>query len=295
VAQSADTVTLDQIPGAIGFPHEVMPTSWFQIEWSDALKPGDVKPLKYFKKELVLYRTEDGVAHLADAYCAHLGAHLGHGGRVEGCELVCPFHGWRWNTDGTNALVPSEGKPSASRRVLKIWDVIETNGIIWAWHDVLGRPPLWEAPAERRGENRFLPVYPHCTYRWEKIRAQPQFIAENTVDLDHLIYVHKNGLLPVVREEDQIPDYSEEGHVWANRRAHPMQSSFCIGIGLVLVEFPFDETRPHRMPAILYNTTTPIDDEYSDMFGTILVTQDMGAEGAVSLMRTALWPMQFSL
>jgi hypothetical protein len=33
------------------------------------------------------------------------------------------------------------------------------------------------------------------------------------------------------------------------------------------------------MPAILYNTTTPIDDEHSDMFGTILVKQDMTAEG----------------
>lgn len=279
MAQPANPVTLDQIPGAIGFPHKVMPTGWFQVEWSDALKRGDVKPLKYFKKDLVLYRTDDGTAHLADAFCAHLGAHLGYGGRVEGCELVCPYHGWRWNGDGTNALVPSEGKPSTSRRVLKIWDVVESNGIIWTWHDVAGRPPLWDAPAERRHENEFLPVYPHCIYRWEKIRAQPQFIAENTVDLDHLIFVHKNKLLPTVREEDQIPNYVEEGYVWANRRKLPMHSSFCVGIGLVLVEFPFDAERPHRMPAILFNTTTPIDNEYSDMFGTILVTQDMSAEG----------------
>jgi phenylpropionate dioxygenase-like ring-hydroxylating dioxygenase large terminal subunit len=256
-----------------------VPTSWFQVEWSDVLKVGDVKPLKYFNQDLVLFRTEDGKANLTSAYCPHMGAHLGYGGTVEGCQIKCPYHGWQWNTDGTNAIVPSEGKPSTSRRALKVWEVVESNGIIWTWHDALGRAPMWDAPPERRHEDNFLPIYPHCSYKWDNIRARPQYIAENTVDLDHLIFVHKNGVLPVIRTEEQIPNYVEEGHVWANRRAHPLQSSICVGIGLVMVEFPFDETRPHRMPGILYHATTPIDDEHSDMFGTMMVRQDMTAEG----------------
>ena len=275
-----NALTLDQVPGAVGFPYKSVPTSWFQVGWSDALQVRDVKPLKYFQKDLVLYRTDDGVAHLADAYCPHLGAHLGYGGRVEGCEMVCPYHGWRWNSDGSNALAPSEGKASSTRRIMKQWEVVETNGIIWTWHDALGRPPLWPAPEERRHEDDFLPAYPACTFVWENARVRPQYPAENTVDLDHLIFVHRNGLLPVTdRKAEQLPEFIEEGHVWHNKRPLPMHSSKCVGIGLVMVDFPFDETRPHRMPAILYNATTPIDDENSDYFTTILVRQDMSAEG----------------
>ncbi|MFA7602798.1 MAG: Rieske 2Fe-2S domain-containing protein [Novosphingobium sp.] len=279
MGEKSDVLYLDDMPEATGFPTKVMPTSWFQVDWSDALKIGDVKPLKYFNQDLALFRTADGRANLTSAYCPHMGAHLGYGGTVEGCTLKCPYHGWEWNTDGTSALVPSEGKPSTSRRGLKVWDVVESNGIIWTWHDSRGRPPLWDAPAERRHEDNYLPVYPHCTYTWADIRARPQYIAENTVDLDHLIFVHKNGILPVVREEAHIPQYTEEGHIWANRRPHPMQSSACIGIGLVVVTFPFDESRPHRMPGVLFHCTTPIDDERSDMFGTMMVRQDMAAEG----------------
>ena len=279
MSKPPESLTLDQIPDAVGFPHKVMPTGWFQVGWSDALKVGEVRPLRYFKKDLVLFRTQDGLAHLADAHCPHMGAHLGHGGRVEGCELVCAFHGWHWNGKGVNTLVPSEGKPSASRRVLKLWEVVETNGIVWTWHDTLGRAPLWPAPQERRHEDNFLPVFPHCTYKWEKARIQPHLTAENTVDLDHLIFIHRNRLMPVLRQEDQLPEYVEEGHMWANRRPFPMQSSTCVGIGLVLVEIPFDPERPHRMPGILFSATTPIDNEYGAMFGTMLVRQDMSAEG----------------
>ena len=34
----------------------------------------------------MLYRNLQGKVCLADAYCPHLGAHLGHGGQVEQCD-----------------------------------------------------------------------------------------------------------------------------------------------------------------------------------------------------------------
>jgi hypothetical protein len=58
------------------------PRGWFVIQFSDELGRGDVKPLRYFGKDLVLFRTESGKPAILDAYCPHLGAHLGHGGKV---------------------------------------------------------------------------------------------------------------------------------------------------------------------------------------------------------------------
>ena len=43
---------------------------------------------------LVMARWQNGDVRVMDAYCPHLGADIGVGGRVEGNCLVCPFHGW---------------------------------------------------------------------------------------------------------------------------------------------------------------------------------------------------------
>ena len=76
------------------FPYEKPASSWYQVAWADDVPPGTTRPLQYFGEELVLWRGHDGVLRLFDAFCPHLGAHMGYGGWVEGRdELVCPFHG----------------------------------------------------------------------------------------------------------------------------------------------------------------------------------------------------------
>ncbi len=61
-----------------------MPFGWFVIGYSDELAVGQVKPLRYFGQELVMWRGVDGQVRVLEAFCRHLGAHLGHGGRVQG-------------------------------------------------------------------------------------------------------------------------------------------------------------------------------------------------------------------
>ena len=57
-----------------------MPNGWFCVTRSHELKTGEVKSLKFCEKDVVAFRTETGVATLLDAFCPHLGAHLGEGG-----------------------------------------------------------------------------------------------------------------------------------------------------------------------------------------------------------------------
>ena len=74
-----------------------LPTGWFQVGWSDDVPMGTVRPLRYFGSELVAFRDDDGMLHILDAHCRHLGGHLGYGGHVQGDCVVCPFHGWHWD------------------------------------------------------------------------------------------------------------------------------------------------------------------------------------------------------
>ena len=93
------------------------PRGWFVIGVSTELASGDVRPIRYFARDLVLYRTSDGVAHVLDAFCPHLGAHLGHGGCLEDDKLVCPFPAWKFATDGSIAEIPYANKIPKKTRI----------------------------------------------------------------------------------------------------------------------------------------------------------------------------------
>ena len=115
------------------FPFPI-PRGWFFVAYSDELATGEVRTLNYFERELVLFRRADGVAHVVDAFCPHLGAHLGHGGTVVGNTLRCPFHGWRFGGDGACVEVPYATRIPATAR-LKLWPTIERNGFVLVWYD----------------------------------------------------------------------------------------------------------------------------------------------------------------
>jgi len=277
------TVTLDDMPEILGWDKKVFPTGWFQVAWSDEIEYGAVRPLKYFGKHMVLYRTEDGRAIVQSAFCPHMGAHLGYGGRVDGDRIVCPYHGWEWGCDGRNKLVPSDGKASGTNRVLKNYVAAETNGIIWIWHDVLGRDPMWAAPRDYSKDEDYLPAWPHSVHKTSNVRLQPQWVAENTVDVDHLLFVHQSKVIPTLASERSPIEYRQEGHIWYNNRQHPLQSSLTEGVGVQFIIVPRDPSQPQRVPSVLISSTTPIDEEHSDFFHTNLVMQDKEAEGGDGL------------
>jgi phenylpropionate dioxygenase-like ring-hydroxylating dioxygenase large terminal subunit len=86
------------------------------------------KPLavKVDGREIVLFRTESGLAGALDDVCVHRRMRLSCGS-VCGEELVCPYHGWRFRTDG-NAESPGTPKMRAQA---PNFDVREEQGIVW--------------------------------------------------------------------------------------------------------------------------------------------------------------------
>jgi 3-ketosteroid 9alpha-monooxygenase subunit A len=176
------------------FPIQPFPTGWFQIAYSDEIGAGDVVPLTYFGKELVAYRTTGGVLHVVDAFCAHLGAHLGYGGRVEGECVVCPFHEWRWGPDGRNVSIPYASRPNAKAR-LTTWAVREVNGLAMAWYHPAGEPPSWEMdPVPELTDPAFAAVARTAF----DITVHPQEVFENSVDLAHFLSIHQAARMPDV-------------------------------------------------------------------------------------------------
>ena len=107
------------------YPITRHPDGWFAVARSEELAPGAVEAVSFMGHEVVLVRTGSGEARVFDAHCVHLGAHLGHGGRMEGDTLVCPFHAWRFGPDGRCVGVPYASRVPA-RAGLRSWPVVVT-------------------------------------------------------------------------------------------------------------------------------------------------------------------------
>ena len=191
---------------AVSRPQAPMPIpfGWYCVLYSDELQAKTSMPLKYFDTDLVLFRTEAGRAVLFDAYCPHLGAHLGYGiheesgqgGRIQGETIACPFHGWRFNVDGEVVEIPYAEKipPKArGKACIRSWPVCEANGAIYTWYHPDRIEPMWQLPdhPEAGGEQWSE------QQRYEGlVRTHIQEMAENSADMAHFLFVHRTADIP---------------------------------------------------------------------------------------------------
>ncbi|MBO0884675.1 MAG: Rieske 2Fe-2S domain-containing protein, partial [Mycobacterium sp.] len=172
--------------------------------WSDEIEVGRIKNLKYFDQEMVAWRAESGVLTVMNAYCEHLGAHLGYGGTVKGEVLQCPFHGWQWSQQGRNVCIPYEDRPNRGRRITT-YPVVERNESVYIWHDIDGREPFFEAPdvfASFADNSSAADYYPQQRLFNQGLEVHPQYILENGVDFAHFKYVHNTPIVPVFTRHD---------------------------------------------------------------------------------------------
>ncbi len=172
-----------------------IPSGWFALRYSDELVPGQVEAIDYFGRNLVLFRTEAGEAVVFDAFCPHLGTHLGHGGVVEGERLRCPFHGWAFAASGRCVDIPYAARIPRMARTA-VWQIVEQSGRIWIWHGAGGESPFYAVP--RIPELEGDAWQDHQRYYWS-LRTCMQEMSENGADSAHFRFVHDMKAVPELK------------------------------------------------------------------------------------------------
>jgi nitrite reductase/ring-hydroxylating ferredoxin subunit len=170
------------------FPH---PDGWFCAGFSAQWRAGTTRTVPMAGKDVVIYRTRKGVLRAIEPYCPHMGAHLGVGGKVEGEQLLCPFHHFRFSTDGQCVSTPY-GKPS--KAPLTLLPSQERHGIVWVWLHHAGEPPSWELSDALTGIGDRAPQ----AYHQVELAGYPQDIAENIADYGHFLTLHGMAALDVI-------------------------------------------------------------------------------------------------
>ena len=166
------------------------PRGWFVVAFSEELGAAAVKSLRYFGQDLVAYRGADGGVRVTDAFCPHLGAHLGFGGTVVGNAIQCPFHAWRFGEGGMCVEIPYARKIPPGAK-LRTWPVLERNGVIMVWHDAAGGAPDYDIPVlPEYGNEAWLPWSTHLY----KVATHPREIVDNLADKAHFPAVHQTRI-----------------------------------------------------------------------------------------------------
>lgn len=244
------------------------PMGWYSVERSHQLLVGEVKPVQAFDRELVLYRTRSGVAVVQDAFCPHLGAHLGHKGRVVGETVRCPFHGWRYGTDGKCVEIPySDEIPERAR--LRTWHTEEKNGEVYVWFHPENTEPEWPLPElPELGD----PNWTSPRYTEHLVPAHVQDICENSCDPVHFQFVH--GQMSVPDSSVTIDDDGRTMHLHSEMKdadypGHLHATTYSPGFAMVRTSYgPGAEM-------IMYNSAQPIDRNETMMRWTLIVRREI--------------------
>lgn len=153
--------------------------------------------------KMALYKTESGDIHLVRDICPHRGVPLTKGW-VEGEEIVCPYHGLRYNAAGQCTKIPAQPELTkiSDRFRLSKFPVVQKYGLIWTSiqnRDVESAhfPVLdtWEDPAHQA----ILPPY-------VDIAGSSGRQLEGFIDVAHFAWVHHEAFAS--RENPVVPKYS---------------------------------------------------------------------------------------
>jgi 5,5'-dehydrodivanillate O-demethylase len=184
---------------------------WQPVARSQDLPPGRAYPLRVMSEDLTLYRGEAGAPHLLAFRCAHRGTQLSTGW-VEGDDLRCFYHGWKYGPTGQCLEQPAEPAPFCERIAIRAYPTEEYLGLIFAYLGEGAPPPLPRYPELEADGLQIVE-----TYSWPC-----NFF--NTLDNDpiHGAFVHRKPGLPrgvfyYPRVSARETDWGmEERRVWAD-------------------------------------------------------------------------------
>ncbi len=161
--------------------------AWYAAAWDIEIKQ-ELFSRTMCELPILLYRKQDGkVVALADT-CWHRLVPLSKG-RLEGDNVICGYHGLKFDDNGRCVYMPSQETINPSACV-KSYPVIEKHRFIWVW---LGDPALAD---ENKIPDMHWNDYPGWVSDGELINVKCDYrlVLDNLMDLTHETYVHGSSI-----------------------------------------------------------------------------------------------------
>jgi phenylpropionate dioxygenase-like ring-hydroxylating dioxygenase large terminal subunit len=211
---------------------------WLPVCNSDDVPMGGARGVVVADERIVVWRDSLGAAHVWRDYCPHRGAQLSLGA-VTGDQIVCPYHGWRYDVDGQCLHIPSNPALRPSRRACASTFVAEEKyGVVWMCFGTPAYAPDF-FPEASVPNGRRINLAP------QTVRAAAPRVVENFLDMAHFSFVHA-GILGV-EAHTEVPDYDvrplADGGLEA-RQCHYWQPAGIPGQSGAMFEYVYRVKRP---------------------------------------------------
>ncbi|MGA7779845.1 MAG: Rieske 2Fe-2S domain-containing protein [Paraburkholderia sp.] len=160
---------------------------WHPIAVSRDVEVGKAKAVRLLGEDLTLYRGESGDAYLVAGRCAHRLTML-HTGWVEGEEIRCMYHGWKYDSDGKCVGRPAEKSCREPNIRIAAYPVREYSGLIFTYIGD-GEPPEFDLPRKDVFEHDGMLLFQRKEI-WPCNWLQH---VENSLDAVHVSFAHQMG------------------------------------------------------------------------------------------------------
>lgn len=178
----------------------VLINDWHPVATTGDLAEKKILAVRLLDEDIVLWQNGDRILAWQDL-CVHRGTRLSLG-RIEGETIVCPYHGWTYNTQGKCVRIPAHPDQTPPEKAhAKSYRVSVAYDLVWV---SLGQPdhdipsfPEWDAAGYRQ-----ILCGPY------RVNAGGPRIVENFLDIAHFPFVHEGILGDQAHPE--IDDYEAE-------------------------------------------------------------------------------------
>lgn len=193
---------------------------WYPTFPTSMLKTSGPEPFKLLGRDLVLWKDGDGEWRCADGICPHRLAPLAHGRVTPDGQLMCRYHGWTFNGDGSCAKVPmAAGDAKAESKLigascskLKSYPTKVVKGLLFVW-------PHSESEDEAGRKDPFVAEELDDSPNWSVFDAPASWRVwlEQSWDPSHAPFLHQYALsnfapeLAVAMEPFDVEDLGDDG------------------------------------------------------------------------------------
>ena len=166
--------------------------NWYVIGESKAIRRSKPYKTTVWDQEYVYWKTKTGKFVAMDDRCPHRGAALSAGKLTSDNNIMCPYHGYEFDKNGTLEKIPGLEFKNTPCHNLNTYSVVEKNG--WLYLNTIPRVNgldfnVSEIFMEPEAENpEFSPIFIKADFN-----AYARIVTENSLDIMHIGFVHTFG------------------------------------------------------------------------------------------------------
>jgi phenylpropionate dioxygenase-like ring-hydroxylating dioxygenase large terminal subunit len=158
---------------------------WYVVLESKEVKMGRPVGVTRLGEKLVFWRTPEGKVACIHDRCPHLGASLCMGKVSTQGQMVCPFHGFEFDTSGKCTYIPAIGRSGKPPKAMQAgpYPTHEAHGWIWIY---------WGEPQSELKQPSYFDIDETFSFSGyhEVWHTHYSRMVENQMDVQHLPFIH---------------------------------------------------------------------------------------------------------